>query len=191
MARLLVLDTESGGVDPDVHSILSIAGVVWEDGRIIAEKEVLIHEDPFVVTARALEINGIDLVEHAKHAIPPKDATTAFEAFLESKFVRTGGPDDKVVIAAHNAGFDIGMTQRLYRMGSRSFTHRFSHRSLDTAGMLRTLFLAGKVPESATTSSGAFAHFGIRFPEGKRHTALGDARATAEMLDRILELLRS
>ena len=34
MTRLLVVDTETGGLDPTRHSLLSFAGVVWEEGEI-------------------------------------------------------------------------------------------------------------------------------------------------------------
>ncbi len=33
--KLLFIDTETGGLDPDKHSLLSIAMVVWEDMEII------------------------------------------------------------------------------------------------------------------------------------------------------------
>ena len=41
---------------------------------------------------------------------------------------------------------------------------------------------------SACTSDGAFAYFDIEIPEEQRHTALADAIATHELLQKILRL---
>jgi DNA polymerase-3 subunit epsilon len=92
----------------------------------------------------------------------------------------------------HNVGFDIGMLKRLCKLANAvPFEDLFSHRSLDTMSILRYLHLAGKVPESALSSTGGFDHFGIIVPPADRHTALGDARATAELLNRMLALIKS
>ena len=36
MTKLLVVDTETGGLHPDRCSLLTLGAVVWEDGRLIA-----------------------------------------------------------------------------------------------------------------------------------------------------------
>lgn len=186
MNKLLVIDTESGGLDPLVHSILSLAGVVWEDGEITDEYEVLIHEDPFVVTAQAMKVNRIDLVAHAEKAVPPDQALNGFRTFALERFA-----GKKVILAGHNLGHDQGFLRRLCRMTDpKAYDELFSHRSLDTASVLRHLHLAGKVPDTALSSTGGFEHFNIVVPEAERHTALGDARATARLLTRTVELIR-
>lgn len=190
MAKLLVVDTETGGMDPQVHSILSLAGIIWEDGVIKAEHEVLILEEPLVVTPQALEVNRINLVEHAKRALAPAEAINRFHTFIEASFTSTEAAiNGGVVLVGHNVGFDIGFLRRLCTLTKTPFERMFSHRSLDTASVLRFLHLLGKVPVSATSSSGGFAHFGIDVPQRQRHTALGDARATAELLSRMLALM--
>lgn len=192
MTKLLVIDTESGGLDPDTHSILSLAGVLWRDGVILMEHEVFILEDPVIVTPKALEVNRIDLVEHAKRAQTPKEAMCSFHSFVGSAFAEEFEKGEPAILVGHNVGFDIGMLKRLCKFADViRFEELFSHRSLDTAGILRFLHLLGLVPESATSSTGGFAHFGIEVPTGERHTALGDARATAELLTRMMELVRN
>jgi DNA polymerase-3 subunit epsilon len=42
--RFLVIDTETGGLQPEMHSILSLGAVVWDDGILGEEFEVLIAE---------------------------------------------------------------------------------------------------------------------------------------------------
>ena len=60
---------------------------------------------------------------------------------------------------------------------------------LDTASILRFLSLTGRLPAAAVASSEAFAHLGVSIAAEMRHTALGDARATAELLTRLVELV--
>lgn len=189
MAKLLVIDTETGGLDPFTHSILSLAGVVWEDGIIKDECEVFIEEEPLVVTSQAMAVNRIDLAVHAKRAQSPQKALSAFRGFVRGCFLEPsiGGA---IVLVGHNVGLDIGFLKRLCRLGGIEFESLFSHRSLDTASILRFLFLLGRVPESATSSTGGFELFHIKVPDELRHTALGDARATAELLTCTLKLMQ-
>lgn len=189
MARYIVLDTESGGLDPQVHSLLSVGAVVWEDGRILDETEILVLEDPIIVTAKALEVNRINLVEHAKVALPPWKALSNLRLDFHAKHFC----DTQAVIVAHNAEHDVGFMRRLFRLGDPERRHEpydahFSHRKLDTAGILRYLHLVGRVPESAISSDGWIEHFGIKVPREERHTALGDARATAQLLTKLVDM---
>jgi len=189
MTKLLVIDTETGGVDPDRHSILSLAAVVWEDGRVTGELEVLVAETDITVTPKALEINGIDLVAHSRAAVAPQAALAGLMAFVDDQFADDIAAGRQVVLAGHNVGFDVGFLRRLCRLAGEAFPAVFSHRVLDTASVLRFLALAGHVPAAAVGSSEAFAHMGIRVPVKLRHTALGDARATAELIGQLLGLV--
>ena len=190
MTKLLVIDTETGGIDPDRHSLLSIAAVVWDDGRVAGEIEILVGEGDLTVTARALEINRIDLVEHARRAVPPADALSQLLEFVVEHFRPELGIGEQVVLVGHNVAFDAGFLRRLCRLAGAAFPAEFSHRMLDTASVLRFLSLAGFVPASAIASSEAFTYFDVHIPAEFRHTALGDARATAELLTRLLGLIQ-
>ncbi len=62
--RLLFIDTETGGLNPNKHSLLSLAMVVWEDMEIIDSQELLINDGKLSVTEEALSINKIDIEKH-------------------------------------------------------------------------------------------------------------------------------
>ena len=64
---------------------------------------------------------------------------------------------------------------------------QFSHRSIDTHTLLWTLASLGMVPPSACSSDGAFGHYKVSPPKELRHTALGDALATRDLLEAILD----
>jgi DNA polymerase III subunit epsilon len=190
MTRLLVIDTETGGVDPQIHSILSLAGIVWEDGGLGAEFEVLIAEPVLTVTARALEINRIELTEHCKRAVTPAEALAQFKSFLTHNLSEELESRDKITLAGHNVNFDVGFLKRLCRFAGAHFGDMFSHRTMDTAGLLRFLTLAQRLKLSGAGSTEAFEYFGIELPQGKRHTALGDATATALLLNKLIDIVR-
>lgn len=52
--RLLFIDTETGGLDPHKHSLLSLAMVIWEDMEIINSQDILINDGILSVTKEAL-----------------------------------------------------------------------------------------------------------------------------------------
>lgn len=194
MTRLLVLDTETGGLDPLKHSILSLGAVVWEDGARKNEFEVLIREPSIEATQRALEENHINIVEHQAKATPPDAAMALFQNFLRANFPghfsSTGEPTEKIPLAGHNIDFDVGFLRRFCRLTNVSFEKLFSHRSMDTGSVLRFLILAGKLPFSEPTSDAAFRYFKIEPPTELRHTSLGDARATAELISKLLSIVK-
>ncbi|MEJ0060854.1 MAG: 3'-5' exonuclease [Terricaulis sp.] len=186
MTRMLVLDTETGGIDPMANSILSLGAVVWDDGVLGAEFEVKIKEPVLSLTIEAMGINKIDLVEHAKTALTPTDAMKKFRAFLKKHFKS----DDKIPLVGHNVAFDIGFLKRLCRLTEQNYDAIFSHRSTDTAGILRFMALAGRSNLNGAGLDEALAHFNVAMNGGLRHTALEDARATAVLLTKLVELAK-
>ncbi len=61
-SHLLVIDTETSGLDPDRHSVLSIGAAVWSHGTITDSIELFIREDTVEFQPDALRVNQIDLV---------------------------------------------------------------------------------------------------------------------------------
>jgi len=187
MGNLLVLDTETGGLDSHIQSILSVGGVVInEKFDIIGEFEIYIKEDEIVAEQRALDINKIDLRWLRDNGKSPVDAVMEMRKFLDKYFK----PGEKIPLVGHNIGFDVNFVKRLYRksgLGLIGYEETFSHRTLDTAGIIRFLTLAGKIQLKSAGSDEAFNHYGIMLTEKERHTALGDARATAILLKRLVE----
>jgi DNA polymerase III epsilon subunit-like protein len=188
--KLLVLDTETSGTDPQVHSLLTIGALVWDDGTFGDEIELRVVEREMVIDAEAMAINRINIDLHRRGGIEPRLAATELSSFVRRHFFGPHGPDP-AVLCGHNIAFDIGFLKRLFNLAEIRYDLYFSHRALDTASVLRFLALARRIPPDLVSSSKAFAHFGIQFSHDTRHTALGDARATAELLNRLIELERT
>ncbi len=177
----IVLDTETGGLDPLSHSLLSIGLICSETGACC---EIFVVEPEIIAQPRALEINHIDLEQLKAEGLDPKAACTAIEAFLDAL------PSPRpLMVLGHNLAFDVAFLRRLYRLAERSFPREFSHRTVDTHSLLWALSRQGRLPPGVCSSDAAFAHFGIRVDPALRHTALGDAVATLALAEALLEMM--
>lgn len=181
--KILFIDTETGGLNPLKHSLLSVGMVVWEDFKLTQSKEVLILEEGLILDEKAMEINKIDIQEHKKLAKSPNEAISEIKSFISQNFEENG----KVTLAGHNINFDVNFLRIFLDRNNDDFSRYFSHRFIDTSSILYFLYLSGKLKEKAISSSQAFELFGITFEQNKRHTALADAIATAKLFNQLLK----
>jgi len=181
--KILFIDTETGGIDPASHSLLSLALVVWKELEVRASIEILVNDGVLNVTEKALEINGINLGEHKKKAVSPVLALQQFDQFLDIHFSR----DEKIILGGHNINFDVNFLNAFLTRNGYNFQQRFSHRFVDTSSILFYLYLTGKIKRKLTASQDAFDYFGITVPG--RHTALGDVFATAQLFSKLVSIL--
>ena len=184
---LLFLDTETGGLDPRSHSLLSLGLVVGDGPRLTHSLEILVRHEPYVVSAEGMKVNRIDLVRHSETALDPPVALAVLEVFLEQHFPHRCQP---ITLAGHNVGFDQAFLGAFLAGQGRSLEPRFSHRVVDTHSLAAGLRDAGRLPLANLSSTALFAHFGILVPEAQRHTALGDALATFELYWKLVECMR-
>lgn len=123
--KYIALDLETGGIGADKYSLLTgFFAVLNEKFEMIDKLEVALKSDVYRVSAKALEINKINLIEHEAGAkdqetivneinhFLKKHATAPFEASIGS----IGGPEPLPVITptieslipiGHNVHFDI------------------------------------------------------------------------------------
>jgi DNA polymerase III epsilon subunit-like protein len=181
--KILFIDTETGGIDPASHSLLSLALVVWKELEVRASIEILVNDEVLNVTEKALAINGINLSEHKKKAVSPALALQQFDQFLGTHFSR----DEKIILGGHNINFDVNFLNAFLTRNGYNFQQRFSHRFVDTSSILFYLYLTGKIKRKLTASQDAFDYFGITV--SGRHTALGDALATAQLFSKLVSIL--
>lgn len=182
---VIVIDTETGGLDPAEHSILSI-GLVTDTDELDVP---LIREPALCTTPKAMEVNGIDLTAVAQHGVSVEDACEAVDTFLKKHMSQHEW--GLCVMAGHNITFDMGFLKRLYRLAGRPFARTVPHRTVDTHTLLFSLWQAGKLPADALKSDGAFAHFNLPVGQAgfEAHTAIGDARLTYALLRHLWGML--
>lgn len=180
--KILFIDTETGGIDPTNHSLLSMAFVVWEESKIIDSSEILVNDGELKVTKEALEINGIDLEEHKTKALTPELAIQKMDDFFNIHF----SPNEKITLAGHNINFDVNFIMFFLKKYNYKHNDRFSYRYVDTATVLMYLYLTGWIEKKVFSLEEALELFEIK--AGKLHTALGDAYATAELFSKLVSI---
>lgn len=185
MTQILFLDAETGGLDPSTASLLSIGLAVWEQGEIKATTEIFLKHDAITVSPESLKVNRLNLLEHIERAVYPTEAASAMISFCQ-EHLHCPPP---WVIGGHNIYFDLGFLRPFLKNQGYEWHKLFSHRAVDTSSILRFLFLSGILEEEIVSSDDAFPYFNIHV--NGRHTALGDAIATAELFNHLLVLVKS
>jgi DNA polymerase-3 subunit epsilon len=181
--NVLVFDTETGGFDPHTFSLLSIGAVWIVDDLLVEEFDTLVCEPDIIAEDEALVVNGLSIDECRKRGMPPKVVASAFLDFVAIHSC----PGDPVILAGHNTWFDVAFLKRLFRLAGLPYPALFSHRLIDTTSILQFLRFANGTTFDTGGSDDAFDFFDILLEEGTRHTALGDAKATAKLLLKLKE----
>ncbi len=183
MARLLFIDTETGGLDPEKHSLLSIGFVVWDS--VLGEcysAEYRLKDGNYRITKTAQRINKLTDSDFSD-AIVAQALIKKFEWIKEMYFAAYAG----IPLAGHNTQFDVQFIKKMYKDNRRSFDNIFLHRIVDTYSILKFLQDGGIITDTINSSAQAFKFFEITV-DG-RHTALGDAKATMRLYEKMLQLL--
>ena len=176
----LVVDTETGGLNPRKNSILSIAGVVWEPKKSITPIfDFYICEPKLNYVDKAMEVNRIDL-EDVKNGLKPFEAVQEIKRSLGKYFGHARQP---IMLVGHNINFDIAFIKRLYRLAKLEYYVDFRNRALDTAAILEFLMISGKIEGDRASADVLFEATNTKIREEDRHTAKGDAIATATAID--------
>jgi len=181
--EVLFIDTETTGLKPDQHKLLSIGLVVWKNGLILNPQEVLIwdEDDGKDVDPEAMGVNKIDLDNHRLLAGTPKEAVREIQSYME-KNLQTKG---RVVLGGHNTGFDVGFIEKL--MGYDLYDGLFMRRTVDTSVILRFLYHVGLLKSDIGSLENALRYFGFSDEALKgAHTAKVDALNTAKLYNKLL-----
>ncbi|MBL6431513.1 MAG: 3'-5' exonuclease [Alphaproteobacteria bacterium] len=166
----VVFDTETTGLEPSRgDEMLSVAGVRIVNGRVLRGNLQFFRESGTVDPAASTRVHGIT-AEMVAEAPGVETVLPAFHDFAQGS-----------VLVAHNAAFDMTF---LAKYGDRTGV-RFDQPVLDTVLLAAHVF---GTQESLTLDALA-ERFQVSLPPETRHTALGDALATAEVLSRLLKLL--
>ena len=157
--RVVVVDVETTGWSAASDSIVEIACVTLDGGAITDTWSSLVQPGR-PVPAEVTRVHGIT---DAMLAPAPLPAAVA-KPFRD----RLGG----ATIAIHNADFDLPFLEALLR---RNGSDPLYNPVIDTLGLARGLYGPGGNSLEELTRRHGIAHASV-------HRALGDARATAELL---------
>lgn len=168
-ANYVVVDVETTGNQPTQSRIIDIAAVNLRDGEIEEVFSSLVNPHQFIPSfisqMTGISNEAVFFAPEAKEVMP--------------KFLKAFNFENSIFVA-HNANFDYSFVKEtLIRNGIVDFDYP----------VLDTLKLARRVlSDTQKKSVGSLAaYFGIKVRN--RHTALGDAKATAKILYNLLEMI--
>lgn len=168
----VVFDSETTGLSTETDEVVQIAAVRVVNGRIVEGETVDAYVNPGrpipPASTRVHGVSDVDVADAPDFAEVGRD----FHAFAKD-----------AVLVAHNAPFDIAFLRR----GAAEMGVEWRNPVLDTVLLSAVCF-----GETETHTLDALCdRLAIEIPEEARHTAYGDALATAEALVRLLPLLES
>lgn len=168
----VVFDTETTGLSPQADEIVQIGAVRVVNGRLIEGEAFETLVDPGrPIPPGSTRVHGID--DAAVAGAPGiAEAGRAFHRFAAGS-----------VLVAHNAPFDLAFLRR----HQRAIGAAFDHPVLDTV-LLSAAVFGEAVPH---TLDAIAERLGLALDPALRHTAMGDAVATAEALLRLIPVLEA
>ena len=178
--RYVVVDVETTGVDLRRDRMVSIAAVRVFEGRILLGQIFNEMVNP------GREIPRASIKVHGIYPGRVAQARTGEEVF--SDFLDFLGDD---ILVAHCAAFDLNFFNKMMK---RRYGFRLQNLVLDTEKLYREIvFLPLQPPSRAARFQSGYSldaiadHFAIEIQD--RHTAMGDALATAMIFQRMLARL--
>ena len=169
----VAFDCEMTGLDPRRgDEIVSIAGARIVNGRVLTGEIFDLYVNPGrTIPPASTSIHRITDAMVAE-APPVGAALKRFHRFVRDQ-----------VLVAHNAAFDMAFLAK----GEKAAAIRFDNVVLDT--VLLAAWLQGA--EGELTLDALARRFNVTIPEESRHTARGDAVATARIFVKLTRLLEA
>lgn len=174
-------DCETGGTDPNLHSLLTGYWAIYnENWEKLDEIELYLKPDEgeIVAVQEALDVTGIDLKTHLEdpRTVTYSEGKVLLMAMLEKHKIK--GKRNHFRPCGQNVGFDENfiMAQLVPPEEWRKLVH---YRAIDTLMILTFLQDVGFLPKELGNLGSQVEYFGI--PVGKAHDAKEDIRMTVDV----------
>ncbi len=179
----VVVDVETGGFNAQTDALLEVAAIIVgidKNGVLYCKESHNIHIQPFEganIEPASLEINGIDPYHPLRLALPEKEALKTI--FKPIRHAVKENMCKRAILVGHNAFFDLNFINIASTRASvkNNPFHPFSN--LDTVTL-------GAMAYGQTVLSRMARVAGLEWENDQAHSALYDARVTAELFCKIL-----
>ncbi|WP_241738913.1 3'-5' exonuclease [Pontibacter beigongshangensis] len=175
----VVFDTETTGFDKNKDRVVSIGAVRVKDGQVlVAESFECLIRQQVEQGNKSAEIHGL-LPSEIRQGMDEEEALALFLGFIGN-----------AVLVAHHIGFDIGMIKQMLKR--QNLPERLHNQLVDTGRLALRLEHPFRTPHPYRHSDYSLDSLGKRYhlPLEDRHTASGDAFATAVLLLKLLAIAR-
>ena len=179
----VVVDVETGGFNAQTDALLEVAAIILgidAKGELHCKESHSIHIQPFEganIEPASLEVNGIDPYHPLRIALPEEEALK--KIFKPIRKATKENICKRAILVGHNAFFDLNFlnaTVSRANVKNNPF-HPFS--CLDTVSL-------GAMAYGQTVLSRIAEISGFPWDSEEAHSALYDARMTAEIFCKIL-----
>ncbi|WP_338977148.1 3'-5' exonuclease [Fusobacterium nucleatum] len=190
MNKIIFIDTETGGVNPEKSALIQLSGIIRIDKKDVEKFNFYIK--PFEnseVNEKALEVQGRTLDElKTEKYIEEKEVYKQFINLLD-KYIDKYDKTDKFIVAGYNVRFDVDILKALFQRHGNNFLFSYLDSSmLDPLYSIRLLQIAGILPVLENNKLETWCkHFGI---ELKAHDSLEDIVATKKLIGKLISLIR-
>lgn len=181
MSKFIVIDTETGGLDKDTHSLLSVGIVVYENGVETLAETIYHKQSEYCVTPKAMEINRLSLSQVQNDGFNTEGLRREIYNIITHD-VETNSSSEEPIFLGHNIQFDAHFLGKI----DKNLVHHIMRNHIDTKALALHLFSKGKIPERRTGLADLCEYFGI--PTDSHHDALVDARMTYQLYLALREL---
>lgn len=187
--RIMLFDTETGGLDPKVHSVFSVGALIGDldTGKVIDQFEAL-HKlpsiDDYKYTAKAIEIHGITPAQAFAEGLTTSE--------IADKFMDLWQGHGAQIMGGHNWQFDVRMmAYGIYKIEPQQFEANFTYRGVDSMPLIR-LFAGNESIKSGASLSQTVKALGIDMSDlgkAKYHAALFDTHCCFRVLHKFRKVL--
>lgn len=189
----VLIDTETTGFNKEKHQILEVGMLILKGMEVIDELELKIKHKEYVITPGAIESNKINILEHDKEGMEPKEACDSILKFLK-KYIDTEELDKKaktigLIAVGQNIDFDLGFLEQLFLSNYKIKEYRecISYRKLDIMQLALIKSLEGKLDIEKQDLDTILKALNIDI-DNNRHRALADCYMEYEALLKLLSL---
>jgi DNA polymerase III epsilon subunit-like protein len=186
-SKLVFIDIETGGPNPNRHTIIQVAAVAVDAASFatLESIEIKITVDERRATKYALRKNSYSRRIWQDEALSEREAARTFAKFLKRhathREVSKSGAEYRLAqLVAHNADFDLAFLVQWFKR-LRMF---LPARRQTLCTLQRCLWHFVENPSSRPQNFRLHTlckHFGVAFSAADAHDALGDVRATVEL----------
>lgn len=190
MNKIIFIDTETGGVNPEKVALIQLSGIIRIDKKDVEKFNFYIK--PFEnseVTEKALEVQGRTLEElKTDKYVEEKEVYKQFINLLD-KYIDKYDRTDKFIVAGYNVRFDVDILKAFFQRHGNNFLFSYLDSSmLDPLYSIRLLQIAEVLPVLENNKLETWCkHFGI---ELKAHDSLEDIVATKKLIGKLISLIR-
>ena len=186
MNKIIFIDTETGGVNPEKSALIQLSGIIRIDKKDVEKFNFYIK--PFEnseVNEKALEVQGRTLEElKTDKYVEEKEVYKQFVNLLD-KYIDKYDRTDKFVVAGYNVRFDVDILKAFFQRHGNNFLFSYLDSSmLDPLYSIRLLQIAEVLPVLENNKLETWCkHFGI---ELKAHDSLEDIEATKKLIGKLI-----